>query len=170
MRHVMVSLLQQDRVFDPVIGRIRRIIMSQEKNGHYRKKHSLDRKVNEKISDILKEQAENGEISCIAAHKIATDQGSSPEEVGFTTDFHEIRIAECRLGLFGYKPDKKTVQPARSISEDLEKAILNGLINERLSCKAAWELAEKMDIKKIDVSRACEGMGVKISSCQLGAF
>ncbi|MCP4683090.1 MAG: hypothetical protein GY864_12210, partial [Desulfobacterales bacterium] len=65
---------------------------------------------------------------------------------------------------------KKTVQPAPSISEDLEKAIFNGLINDRLSCKVAWEIAEKMDIKKMEVSRACEGMGIKISSCQLGAF
>ncbi len=144
--------------------------MTNERNEHYRKKHSLDRKVNPKIAQIVKEQAANGEIPCIAAHKIAMDQGILPEEVGFTADFHEIRIAECRLGLFGYKPDKKTVKPARSISEDLEKTILKALIDDRLPCKAAWEIAEKMDIKKTEVSWACEGMGIKVSSCQLGAF
>jgi len=144
--------------------------MTHDDEGHDAKKHSPDRKVKPEISDALKKQVSDGKISCAAAHNIAGDLKETPEEVGFTMDILELRIAKCQMGMFGYKPEKKIVKPVESVPRALENAILEQLEDGRLSCKAAWDLAEKLSIKKMGVASACETLKIKISPCQLGAF
>ena len=144
--------------------------MTHEDRGHYAKKHSPDRKVKTEIVDALKNQISEGEISCAAAHKISKKLGEMPSEVGFTMDFLEVRIAKCQMGLFGYTPEKKVVKPADKVSETLEESIRERLEDGRLPCKTAWDIAERLNLKKIAVSAACETLGIKISPCQLGAF
>ena len=144
--------------------------MTHDDQGHYAKKHSQDRKVKPEISDALKKQVSDGKISCAVAHKIVGDLKETPAEVGFTIDILELRIAKCQMGLFGYKPEKKVVKPVKNVPRTLENAILEQLEDGRLSCKAAWEVAEKLSIKKMQVASACETLKIKISPCQLGAF
>ncbi len=81
-----------------------------------------------------------------------------------------IRLVKCQIGLFGYRPKKCIVKPAKSVPSELEKAILAGLVNDRLSCKCAWEIAHQLGIHKMKVSAACDALGIKIGPCQLGAF
>ena len=144
--------------------------MTHEDRGHYAKKHSPDRKVKKDIVDGLKNQISEGEVSCAAAHKLSKKLGEVPSEVGFTMDFLELRIAKCQMGLFGYKPEKKVVRPADKVPANLEETIRERLENGRLPCKAAWDIADRLNLKKIAVSAACETLGIKISPCQLGAF
>lgn len=144
--------------------------MTHEDRGHYAKKHSPDRTVKTKIVDGLKKHISEGEISCAAAHKVARNMGEMPSEVGFTIDSLEVRIAKCQMGLFGYEPEKKVVKPADNVPESLEKTIRSRLENGKLPCKAAWDIAEQFDLKKIEVSAVCETLEIKISPCQLGAF
>lgn len=144
--------------------------MTHEDTGHYAKKHSPDRKVQPEIAKALKQKASNREISCAAAHKIARDLKVSPAEVGFTTDTLEIRIVKCQIGLYGYHPEKRIVKPAETVSKTLEEAIRDSLVGERLSCRAAWDIAKRLDIAKMAISSACETLKIKISSCQLGSF
>jgi hypothetical protein len=56
------------------------------------------------------------------------------------------------------------------VSAEVEAAIKNALVDDRLTCAAAWKIAEENGIAKLDVANACETLGVKIASCQLGAF
>jgi hypothetical protein len=49
-------------------------------------------------------------------------------------------------------------------------AINASLIDGRLPCLAAWEIAKRFGVAKAMISAACEAMKVKISPCQLGAF
>lgn len=144
--------------------------MTHDDQGHYVKKHSPDRKVKPEILDVLKKRISDGKISCAAAHRISRDLNEMPSEVGFTMDVLEARIVKCQMGLFGYQPEKKIVKPAAEISSVLEDAIKGQLENGRLSCKAAWETAEKLDMKKMEIASACETLKIKISPCQLGAF
>ena len=65
---------------------------------------------------------------------------------------------------------EKKVKPVDSVSPELEKAIREGLVDNRLPCEVAWEIAKKSGISKMDVSSACEALEIKISSCQLGTF
>ncbi len=144
--------------------------MTHDDRGHYAKKHSPDRKVKPEILEVLKKRLFDGKISCAAAHQISRDLNEAPSEVGFTMDVLEARIIKCRMGLFGYQPEKKIVEPAKDISSILEDSIKGQLENGRLSCKAAWETAENLHIKKMEIASACETLKIKISPCQLGAF
>jgi hypothetical protein len=85
-------------------------------------------------------------------------------------DLLEINIVKCQLGLFGYSPVRKIVQPAESVSEELEAAIREAMTDGRLPCAAAFRIAADFKLAKIRVSSACEKLKVRISACQLGAF
>ncbi len=144
--------------------------MTHEDKGHYSRKHPSDRKVKPELTDALKKQISDKGVSCSAAHKVAKDLGESPAEVGVTLDFLEVAITKCQLGLFGYRPEKKIVKPAENILQELEEAIRMNLANNRLTCKSAWEIAERLGIKRMEVASACEALEIKISPCQIGAF
>jgi len=144
--------------------------MTYKDRGHYANKHPEDRKVDEKVAQAVKEHASKDEISCASAFKIVKDLAVQPDEVGFTLDVSEITIVKCQLGLYGYRPQKKVIKPAESVPPDLEKTIREALVNDRLSCATSWEIAEKNGLSKMDISSACEALGIKISPCQLGAF
>jgi len=144
--------------------------MTSKDKGHYAKKHPPDREIDEKVADAVKGQILEGEISCAAAFKIVSDLEVSPLEVGFTIDVLEIPINKCQLGLFGYKPGRKFAKRAESVSSELEDAIRQALVNNQLGCAAAWEIADRFGLGKMDVASACEALEIKIASCQLGSF
>ena len=144
--------------------------MTNEDKGHYAKKHPADSKVKQGIAQAVKQRASGREISCVSAHKIAADLGVQPDEVGLGIDLLEIRIVKCQLGLYGFRPEKRVVKPAEAVSVTLEETITRSLIEGRLSCTAAWDIAERLGMARMNVSSACEALEIKISSCQLGAF
>ncbi len=121
-------------------------------------------------TEALKAASTDGELACALAFKIGAEHNTSPEDIGKILDLEEIDIAKCQLGLFGYKPDKKIVQPAISVPDGLKKEITAALADGRLSCEKAWAIAGRLRISKMDVAAACENMGIKIKPCQLGAF
>jgi hypothetical protein len=136
----------------------------------FSKKHPPDRKVNDEVAGAVKARVQDGELPCAVAFSIAEETKVSPEEVGFTLDMLGVRVVKCQLGLYGYKPGKRIVQPAEKVSPDLEKAIRASLTNGRLPCAAAWQLAKHFGIRKMEVSSACEALRIKVSACQLGSF
>jgi len=81
-----------------------------------------------------------------------------------------INIVECQLGIFGYGETKKIVKPAKDAAPELKEKIAASLKDGKLSCAAAWEIAEKLKIPRMKVCAACEAMQIKIKPCQLGAF
>jgi hypothetical protein len=137
---------------------------------HHKKELPQNWNPDPRVIDALKQDALNGQLSCRLATKISKDLRLLPKEIGFTIDFLELSIIKCQLGLFGYLPDKKVIQPAQSISPDLRETITNALVDGRLACKSAWDIASKFNLSKMEVASACEAMKVKISACQLGAF
>jgi hypothetical protein len=144
--------------------------MTKEDRGHYAKKHSQGREINKTLAEAVEKRAGNGKMACAVAFDIAADLGVSPAEVGFTIDMLEIRLIKCQLGLFGYGSRKKIVQAAENVPESLEKAIQDERTGENLSCATAWEIADEFRVGKMEVSSACETLGIKIRPCQLGAF
>jgi hypothetical protein len=94
-----------------------------------------------------------------------------PSEVGRALDLLEIRIIKCQLGLFGHEKGKRLiVKPAETVPQDLEEAIRAGLVNGRLPCVIAWEIAKRFNVPKMGITSACERLNLHISRCQLGAF
>lgn len=144
--------------------------MTQKDTGNYRAKHYSDVSVDEKVAEAVRKRATGGKISCAGASEVARELGVSMKEVGIALDVMEMHIIKCQLGLFGYSPEKLIVKPARIVAAGLERAIREALVKGRLPCAAAWAIAEKLDIPRMDVSSACEALQIKVKPCQLGAF
>ncbi len=144
--------------------------MTHEDSGHYAAKHPDDT-IDTDLADAIRDQADQGRISCTAAHAIAAAKACPPRQVGVNIDLLEYRINRCQLGLFGYAgPKGKAVEKSTSVAPDLEKAIRDSLQDDRIACEAAWEVAERFAIPRMAVAHACEALGIKVSNCQLGAF
>ena len=119
--------------------------------------------------EILKHSL-NSELSCASAFLIAKKLNVSPCKVGMIADLINCRLVKCRLGLFGYKPDKKVVIPVNTTDQNLKNTITDNLVEGKLTCKIAVDIAFCFKVNKITVSGICEGMNIKINKCQLGAF
>ena len=148
-------------------------------NAKYSLKHPSNTMVNTKIADALMNKAPNGRIPCPSAHEIATTLGVLPTEVGVTADLLEYRIIECQMGLFGYLPEKRIAQatPKSQIAQELRAAIEFEVGNKTeakqvkiISCLSCWHIAEQLNIPRMTVAEACNGLGLKIKPCQIGAF
>ncbi|MCX5852141.1 MAG: hypothetical protein NT072_08810, partial [Deltaproteobacteria bacterium] len=82
----------------------------------------------------------------------------------------EAQIDQCQLGLFGYGKGKKKVKAAENVPPALHDAIMKSLVEGRLPCRSAWDLAEESAVSRMDIAAACETLGIRISRCQLGSF
>ena len=138
--------------------------------GHYASKHPRGTEVPEPLAEALQAIARNGCITCRQAHDVARRQNVSPHLVGVGLDLLELRITRCQLGLFGYSPGKKGFDAAVDVPAGLEAGIASRLTAERVACREAWDLAERLKCSKIAVAAVCDTQGVKIGPCQLGAF
>ena len=144
--------------------------MAHEDAGHYGAKHPGGT-VDAAIADEIRNQEKKGRITCAAAHKIAQQRGCSPKIVGMNIDLLEKRISKCQLGLYGYGANKgKAVDASSPVAQDLEKAIRDAKDGDRITCKAAWDVADRLKLTRIEVACACEALEIKVSTCQLGAF
>ncbi len=138
--------------------------------GKYSAKHPPGTQLDPTLAAAVRQAAADGELTCAAAFRIAEQSGASPAAVGRTLDLLEYRITKCQLGLFGYEPHKKIVEPATEVDDDLRSRLEGSAVEGTLSCEACWSLAEELGRKRLEVAAACEALGIKITPCQLGAF
>ena len=54
--------------------------------------------------------------------------------------------------------------------EGLEEAIRKAAVDNRISCRSAFEVASKEDVAVEEVGRVVEKLGIKIVGCRLGCF
>ncbi|AOY58731.1 hypothetical protein [Desulfococcus multivorans] len=144
--------------------------MTHEDAGHYAAKHPKGTVLDPRIAAALKTRIQEGGVSCAAAHAAASELGVSPGDVGRAIDLMELKIAKCQLGLFGYTPEKKIVKPAQTVSPELKAAIQKQVQDDRISCKAAWDIADTLGIPRMEISAALEALSIKVTPCQIGAF
>jgi len=144
--------------------------MTRKQAGEYKTKHPPDQQTSAAIVQAIKGKINNNELSCADAEAIARDTATTLAEVGINLDLLEMRIGKCQLGLFGYNPTSKAVEPANIVSPGLTAAIRSALSDERLPCTAAWAIAASLGIPRMAVAGACETLKIKIKPCQLGAF
>jgi hypothetical protein len=144
--------------------------MTHEDKGKYAAKHSPDARPDPEIAADIQDKAKEGKISCGACFRIVEDRNVPPSRVGRNVDLLEFRIIQCQLGLFGYFPEKKIVEPAQVVSPALRDAIHGALVGAKIPCAEAWRIAKDFGLSKINVSAACEALKIKVHPCQLGAF
>lgn len=123
-----------------------------------------------RIQQAISQKAINQKLGCSTAFEIAAELNVSPKTIGQTLDQMDYRITHCQLGLFGHSPEKKIVHPEKAVDLRLKTVIEAAAEDGRLSCLKAWDIAVALQIPKIEVSNACEGLGMRIKPCQLGAF
>ena len=136
----------------------------------FHQKHGPGMKVNQRIKGEIEKHLKNNQLPCAIAFDIADRLKVTPQEVGITLDLLDCRLIKCQLGLFGYPSGEKKVKNLPRIHPNLKNAIEAALIDSRLSCKSAWQIAQNCNVGKMTVSSACETLGIKIKPCQLGAF
>lgn len=144
--------------------------MAHQDKGKYFEKHPKQTKIDEGLKQEIVQQTKDNNISCRSAEKISREKNVSMSEIGLTIDMLNINIVQCQLGLFGYDGKTKQVPAAETVSPDLESVIRAALVDNRLPCKVAWGIADKLKIKRLEVCSACEKLKIKIKPCQLGAF
>jgi hypothetical protein len=145
--------------------------MTHEYEGRYKTKHDSDAALNPALAEKVGSKATDGRLTCSLAFAVAEETGSSPAEIGRTADLLELKITQCQLGLFGYgKGRRNIVEPAESVSRALEQALSEAAGEGRVSCKKAWQIAEQFGLSKMDVTAACEKVGIRLGICQLGTF
>ncbi|MEA3332417.1 MAG: hypothetical protein U9Q58_02325 [Pseudomonadota bacterium] len=137
--------------------------------GNYAAKHS-DPTIPEELKEKVTKAAENKRLSCTKAHQLALETGFSPAEIGRAADLMEIRLSGCQLGLFGHSRKKEFTETKLPPSQELRKALLNSLKDQSLPCLESWQIADRFNLKKTEITSACETLKIKISPCQLGAF
>jgi len=144
--------------------------MTLENGQKFSEKHGPDAQADPVVREKIAENARSGELACAVAFKIAEALAVSPADIGKTVDLLDLRLSKCQLGLFGYKPDKKTVKARVPENRQMAEAIQNAVVDGKLACRDAWDIAGGCKVPKMAVSGACESLGIKIKPCQLGAF
>ncbi len=122
------------------------------------------------IRKIVTKRSKDGQLPCARAFQAAEELGIAPARVGEYADAMGLKLVKCQLGLYGYTPEKKIVKKREPVEPELQAAIEASLVDGALSCASAWQIADRMGLKKMDVSGACETLEIKIKPCQLGAF
>lgn len=122
------------------------------------------------LKRLLQERAGTGSVACASIFSDIVSAGFSAEEAGHALDALELRISHCQLGLFGYQPEKKKVHALTSVEPQLQQEIQRVQKEGRIICREAWEIAQTCHVPKLHVACACETLGIRIKSCQLGAF
>ncbi|MFZ5573310.1 MAG: hypothetical protein ACOZF0_23145 [Thermodesulfobacteriota bacterium] len=139
-----------------------------------KKKAGRDATAVEKLDPVtqarLLEKMPTDGLPCALAFSLAAELNIKPSQIGSQADRHDIRLTHCQLGLFGYQPRNKIVQPKQPDMPGLEKAILDVQTDGRVTCADIWRIADGFNCPKMRVSAACEALKIKIKSCQLGAF
>ncbi len=130
--------------------------------------------MDERLRQAVLDHLEDGMLGCTSAHAIALELGVPPIAVGRAADAAGVRIARCQLGLFGYGPKAegkhKIVQPMAHVPPALEAALRAAAGPDGLPCDAVWQLADRLGISRLEASNAVEGLGLRVSRCQLGCF
>jgi len=122
------------------------------------------------LAEEINQRLRDGMLPCAVAHDIAKDLQIDPLKVGQAADALEVSLSKCQLGLFGYKPDKKIVKAETNPPADLLAAIQTAVKGGKVPCNVLWEIAAQFDVPRLNVSNVCEGQGIKVKPCQLGAF
>ena len=130
--------------------------------------------MDEQLRQAVLGHLEEGHLTCHQAHAIAKELGVEPMDVGRVADEVEVRISRCLLGLFGYGSKAagthKIVRPMAQVPPSLEAALRAEAGEEGLPCIAVWRVADRLGHSRLEVSNAVEGLGLRVSHCQLGCF
>jgi hypothetical protein len=126
------------------------------------------------LQDRVRATADDDQLPCALAHKLADELGVMPEVLGAAAKEAGIRITRCQMGLFGYgpkgTPSYRVVRAANHYPEGMEVEAKAALVDGRLPCRAAWALAKRHGLAYREMGDVLEALYLKVKPCQLGQF
>ena len=147
--------------------------MAHEDAGKYTAKHPQGTALNERIAEAIREKSSDLTLTCARGEQIALELHVGIAEVGRTADLLEMKVKECQLGLFGWgdKPRHgKDIPVTEVVSAETKSALSKASLDGRVGCADLWQIANRLGLERKMISAACEALGLKIRSCQLGTF
>ncbi len=144
--------------------------MARRHKGHFSAKHPVDTTVETAVEKAVVSNLTDNQIPCTTAFGIADHLSVTPMVVGTAIDLQEGRIVGCQLGLFGYGKQKKLLDAPQKIDKMIQRAIQDALVDGRLSCLKAWQIADAHTVPRLEIANICESLNIRICQCQLGAF
>lgn len=143
--------------------------MTHEDRGNYAGKHP-QREIDPVVVEKLEKLKDKNQITCAAAHRVASDLNISPKEVGVQVDLMELRLVQCQLGLFGHTPGSGQSDKEIRVPDDLKLRLEKATKEGRISCKACWDIAKEFKMSRMDIGSVCKKIDLRIKPCQLGTF
>jgi hypothetical protein len=126
------------------------------------------------VDDDMKRVLRDGQLPCAVAFDEGQKRGLTAAQIGEWADANEVRVSHCQLGLFGYGPKAegkhKIVRPTEIVKDDLAAALRAHAREGRIPCADVWAVAAAAGIARLEASAAAEGLGLRVSQCQLGCF
>ena len=109
-------------------------------------------------------------IACRAAHEISKELKCLPLKVGQTADLMEVRINRCQLGLFGRSNRAAVEFSEKDVTQEIKAAVESVMSDGKIACDDSWQLADQLNLSRLEMGALCDALDIKVSSCQLGAF
>ena len=123
------------------------------------------------LKRAIREVLVDGKLPCARAFALARKIGVEPIDVGRVATEESIKISHCQLGLFGYLEGDRPVERMKDrVTDELREAVSSRLVDEKLPCVVAWQIASDLRVAKLLVSAAAEELNIRICACQLGCF
>ncbi len=126
------------------------------------------------LKAALRARLYEGKLPCAEAFAIVDNLSIPPHRVGQAADVEDIRLSRCQLGLFGYEQKQGWTEDRiehKDPPPGFEEAVRVELNPQgELSCRRAWQMAERMGIPRLQMGCFVEQLGIRIAPCQLGAF
>jgi hypothetical protein len=132
-------------------------------------------KVDEDLAEAIRRSVTDGMLTCAAAFELAEELNVPRIEVGRGADTLRIPLSRCQLGLFGYPGALRIWESAGYVEPDLPPPLTQAILatqdrNGVIPCAALLAIADRFGILRAVAGRAAEKAGVRVKSCQLGAF
>jgi 5,10-methylenetetrahydrofolate reductase len=106
----------------------------------------------------------------VRAESVLISQELIEELKGMAAGVHIMPVGEASLVGDILGADEVKAPAGATEREKLEEAVRNASANRRISCRAAFRISVEEGVAVAEVGRVIDGMGIKISACQLGCF
>jgi hypothetical protein len=123
-----------------------------------------------RVAEKIRNSAPKGQLPCGMAFKIAEELNVAPRTVGDMANQLKVRIINCQLGFFSVEKATHEDLTGTSLAPQLAEEVKASLVNGKLPCKVAFQVARKLNAGRKLVGDTATQLKIKISECQLGCF
>jgi 5,10-methylenetetrahydrofolate reductase len=139
------------------------------------KSHKMLRYLDENVPGITIPPSVRDRLAGTPEEKVRAESVLISKELieelkGMAAGVHIMPVGEASLVGDILGTDEVKAPAGATEREKLEEAVRKASAGGRISCRAAFRISVEEDVAVAEVGRVIDGMGIKISACQLGCF